>query len=263
MNRLEETFNELERKKEAALIPFIVCGDPDVSTSLAIAHSLVEGGADVLEIGIPFSDPVADGEVIQAAGLRALGSGMNCAGALGYIAKVRGFFKGPIIVMTYCNPPLQFGFEKFCRQAKKAGADGIILTDAPFEESVDVGGLDRIQLIAKNSGPKRAEEILRRSRGFAYLVSFLGTTGSKKPDFAFVQEMAAGAKNHGIPLCAGFGVTLPSEVHRLAGLGCQGVIVGSSICRIIARSGPSMLSDIRSYCAELKKATRTGKAGLV
>ena len=240
MNRIKKKFDELQKRKEKALVGFITAGDPDFSKSLAIITKMCEAGLDVLELGIPFSDPTADGPVIQRSSARALAKGIHISKILKMIKEIRNSIDIPIILFTYYNPVLAFGVEKFYKEAKKAGADGILVVDLPLEESNEMtkfwedDDFFLIRLLAPTTPKERMEKILKAAgSGFIYLVSKTGVTGSDGLDFSKVLKqikMIRLASN--LPICVGFGISTIDDVSRIASL-ADGVVIGSAFERLI------------------------------
>ncbi len=222
--------------KRAALMPYLMGGYPDVATSLAIAQAYVDGGADLIELGVPFSDPIADGPVIQAAATRALASGAGVDDVLGICAAISP--QVPVILMTYTNLVLARGVKAFAAAAAAAGASGLIIPDLPLEEApealaaCDGAGLALVPLVAPTTTDERMTRIGERARGFLYTVSVTGTTGERA---ALADEFAAviaRARSHtGVPVALGFGIATPEQASAAADAGADGVIVGSRLVR--------------------------------
>lgn len=244
MNRIENTFAKCRRENRAALIPFIMGYDPDAATSAALLDALPAAGADLIEIGIPFSDPMADGPVIQAAGKRALGAGATIAGIL---ELVRGFRKThtdtPIILMGYFNPVYRYGNEKFCKDAVAAGVDGIILVDLPPEEEqemrpyLDATGLKLIRLIAPTSGRDRTALLCQSASGFVYYISITGITGAKAANNTDLKQQVDTIRQlTDLPIAVGFGIKTPEQAKQVAAL-ADAVVVGSALVEVIAKAG--------------------------
>ncbi|QLH74293.1 MAG: tryptophan synthase subunit alpha [Methanomassiliicoccales archaeon] len=261
MTSISDAFRRAEEERRAALIVYLTAGYPDLQSSVDHMLACVDAGADMLEIGIPFSDPVADGPVIQAASDAALRAGMRPRNVVELIRKLRKSTDVPLIPMGYYNPILQFGEEEFIEEIAAAGANGLIVADLPLEESVSLSRLcrkkrvDLIQLAAPTSGKERIGRIAKASRGYLYLVSRLGTTGRSEWSEEGIGPLIRDAKSvsGGLPVAVGFGISSGSQVLRLVGLGADGVIVGSSIIeRISNGEGPEMVSrfvkDLRRAC---------------
>ena len=212
--RIDARFAELKREGRAAFVTFVMCGDPDVETSLAIIKALPGAGADVIEVGMPFTDPMADGPSIQAAGLRALKAGTTLKKTLDVIRRFReSDDKTPIVLMGYYNPIYIHGVDKFLSDAKGAGIDGLIIVDLPPEEDEELclparaAGLDFIRLATPTTDDKRLPTVLKNTSGFVYYVSITGITGSAAPDPGKVKDAVARIKRHTkLPVCVGFGV---------------------------------------------------------
>lgn len=244
-----------------ALIAYLMAGDPDLSTSERLALACVRGGANILELGIPFSDPIADGPTIQAAGQRALKAGTRPGDVLDLAARLRRATEVPLVLMTYLNPVLSMGLEPFADRAAAAGVDGLIVPDLSMEESEDVRramdrrAIDLIQLVAPSSPPERVRSIAAYSRGFVYVVARYGTTGTRSdlPEdlpsrLALVRSVSA------IPSAVGFGVSTGDHVRALGSAGAEGVIVGSAIVERAAEA-PSP-AEIERFVAGLTSATQ-------
>lgn len=241
--RLADRFAACAREGRAALVTFITAGDPDVGTSLAILKALPEAGADVIELGMPFSDPMADGPAIQWASMRALKAGMTLSGT---IALVRDFraenTQTPIILMGYYNPIYIYGVERFLADAKAAGVDGLIVVDLPPEEDGELclpalaAGLNFIRLATPTTDDKRLPAVLANTSGFVYYVSINGITGAATPDFGAVGQAVARIKRHtNLPVAVGFGVKAPEHAAAIAA-GADGVVVGSALVEAIRTS---------------------------
>jgi tryptophan synthase alpha chain len=234
--RIERRFAALKKEGRAGLVTFTMAGDPDYETSLAIAKALPKAGADVIELGMPFTDPMADGPAIQAAGLRALKAGQRMTKTL---ALVREFRKGddetPIVLMGYYNPIYIYGKDRFLADAKAAGVDGLIIVDLPPEEDDELclpalkAGLNFIRLATPTTDDKRLPTVLRNTSGFVYYVSITGITGSATPDAGKVTTAVARIKGHtNLPVAVGFGVRTAEQARSIAG-GADGVVVGSAL----------------------------------
>lgn len=266
MNRIEAMFAAKREKGERALVTYTMGGDPDLSLSLKIIKTLAGAGADLIEIGLPFSDPLADGPVIQKAGQRALSNGVGPEEILELVAAARRELDLPLVIMTYLNPVFSFGVEKFFQRAAAAGADGLIIPDLPVEEGEEVAekaaafGLDLIPLVAPTTGPKRLEKILRRARGFVYCVSVTGVTGMRErlPEEAVELLQRVRMATH-LPVCLGFGISRPEQAAEAVPY-CDGVIVGSALVKIVedyaqgSISRENMLKLLAERTTALKKA---------
>lgn len=243
MTRIDRRFAELKAQGRAALVTFVTAGDPDPKTSLALLKALPEAGADVIELGMPFTDPMADGPAIQAANLRALAAGQTMKKTL---ALVRDFRKGddatPIVLMGYYNPIYVYGVDRFLADAKAAGVDGLIVVDLPPEEDDELClpalrcGLNFIRLATPTTDEQRLPAVLTNTSGFVYYVSITGITGTAAPDFAKVSAAVARLKRHtDLPVAVGFGVRTAKDVRALA-QAADGVVVGSALVRAIEQS---------------------------
>jgi tryptophan synthase alpha chain len=234
--RIDARFAELKREGRAAFITFLMAGDPDIDTSLAIIKALPKAGADVIEIGMPFTDPMADGPAIQAAGLRALKAGMTLKKTLALVRDFRVDDDAtPIVLMGYYNPIYIYGVEKFIADAKICGVDGLILVDLPAEEDDELcvpalaAGLNFIRLATPTTDDKRLPAVLANTSGFVYYVSITGITGSAAADIAAVTEAVARIKRHTrLPVCVGFGIRTP-EAARAVAENADGAVVGTAL----------------------------------
>lgn len=243
MTRIDRRFAALKAQGRAALVTFVTAGDPDPKTSLRIVKALPKAGADLIELGMPFTDPMADGPVIQAANLRALAAGQTMKKTL---ALVRDFRKQddatPLVLMGYYNPIYVYGVDRFLADAKAAGVDGLIVVDLPPEEDDELclpalrTGLNFIRLATPTTDDKRLPAVLANTSGFVYYVSITGITGTATPDFAQVKAAVARLKRHtDLPVAVGFGVRTASDVRTLAQT-ADGVVVGSALVRAIEQS---------------------------
>lgn len=243
MTRIEKTFAALKSANKKALITFVMAGDPDAAKSLSVLESLPGAGADLIEIGMPFTDPMADGPAIQAAGIRALAAGMNLQKMLQLLQSFRIKNKEiPVILMGYFNPILSYGPEKFVQDAAKAGADGLIIVDLPPEESAELApfakkaGLDFIRLITPTTDDTRLKTVLKDSTGFLYYVSITGVTGTASADVAAVGAHIARIKQvTNLPVVAGFGIKNADDVAAMSSI-ADGVVVGSAIVQNIEQN---------------------------
>jgi tryptophan synthase alpha chain len=241
--RIDRRFAALREEGRAALVTFTMAGDPDQDTALAILEALPAAGADVIELGMPFTDPMADGPAIQAAGLRALKAGQDMKRTL---ALVRDFRRGddatPVVLMGYYNPIYVYGSERFLADAKAAGVDGLIVVDLPPEEDAELclpalkAGLNFIRLATPTTDDKRLPTVLKNTSGFVYYVSITGVTGSAAPDPGKVKEAVARIKRHTkLPVCVGFGVRTADQARAIAQAG-DGVVVGSALVEALRQS---------------------------
>ena len=265
---IAEKFRELGKRAEGVLVAYLMGSDPDPNSFLANSVALIEGGADILEVGIPFSDPVADGPVIQAAGTRALSAGATPRQILDTIGKLSSQFPIPIVVMSYYNPILAMGPEHFIKKARDNGVNGIVVPDLPLEEAQNFrdmafkNEIDSIYLAAPNTSETRLQSIIEKSNGFLYLISLYGVTGPRdtlSPQaLELVKTVKLLAKGR-TPVSAGFGVTQPQHVSSLLRAGADGVIVGSALVRTVAEhlDDPAETPyHLRKTITALKQATR-------
>ncbi|MBX9711270.1 MAG: tryptophan synthase subunit alpha [Xanthobacteraceae bacterium] len=238
--RIDTRFAELKEEGRAAFVTFVMCGDPDIETSLAIIKALPKAGADIIEIGMPFTDPMADGPAIQAAGLRALKAGTTLKKTLGV---VRDFRKDdattPVVLMGYYNPIYIYGVDKFLVDAKSAGVDGLIVVDLPPEEDTELclpslkAGLNFIRLATPTTDDKRLPAVLANTSGFVYYVSITGITGSGSADSTQVKDAVARIKRHTkLPVCVGFGIRTPEAARGIA-RAANGAVVGSALIDVL------------------------------
>ncbi|MGI6123892.1 MAG: tryptophan synthase subunit alpha [Acetivibrionales bacterium] len=250
-------------KNGKAFIPFITCGDPDLETTAKIVRKMVVSGADIIELGIPFSDPTAEGPVIQEANIRALSSGVSTDKIFDMVRDLRQDVKAPMIFMTYANVVFGYGTEKFIKTASEIGMDGIILPDVPFEEKNEFApvcrkyGLDFISLIAPTS-QNRIEMIAKEAEGFVYCVSSLGVTGTRSNITTDIESMVKLVRkaNPDIPCAIGFGISTVEQARKMAQYS-DGIIVGSAIVRIIGQYGKTAVSHVSDYVIEMKKSANS------
>lgn len=254
MSRIKDAFTNGK-----AFIAFITGGDPDLETTEKLVYALEKAGADLIEIGIPFSDPIAEGEVIQKANERALKAGCTTDNLFTLVEKVRKNVNIPLVFLTYINPIYTYGKEKFLDKCKTYGVDGIIVPDLPFEEKEELEpdcckyGIDLISLITPTS-KERIKQIAKEAKGFLYCVSSLGVTGVRseiKTDIASMVEQVREITN--IPCALGFGISTPEQAKYFSQL-VDGVIVGSSIVKIIEENGRESVEPVYEYVKEMKKA---------
>ena len=254
MNRIAKAF---ENKK--AFIPFITLGDPDIATSEAVIREAAKNGADLIELGIPFSDPTAEGPVIQAGSDRALKGGMTTDKAFELVRVLRKDIDLPFVFMTYCNVVFSCGAERFMKRCKDTGVDGLILPDLPFEEKAEFltecreYGVKLISLIAPTSG-ERIAMIAKEAEGFIYLVSSLGVTGVRNEittDLKSIVEVIR--KNTGVPCAIGFGISTPEQAAQMASI-ADGVIVGSAIVKLLEKYGKDAPGYVGEYVRRMKEA---------
>ncbi len=256
MSRLSGKFRALSRP---AFIGFVVAGDPSAGTSLQIARTLIQAGTDIIELGIPYSDPIADGPVVQRAATRALSAGITPDLVLALAAEIRAESDVPLVLLTYYNIVYKRGIERFYRDAAVAGVDGVIIPDLPVEEADEVleqarlHGIDQILLITPSTGHKRQGEILRKGHGFLYIVSVRGVTGVRDGMSEDATRLVRDVHlRTTIPLAVGFGISKPDQAEALKDAGADGVIVGSAIVDIIEAN----LSDEELMIAALGRYVR-------
>ena len=267
-DRIEAKFGELRGLREGALVAYLTGGDPDPKTFLANSTALIEGGADIVEIGIPFSDPIADGPVIQASSMRALSNGTTPLGILNMIRELSTQFPVPFVVLSYYNPILAMGLDRFLQKARESGVDGIVVPDLPVEESEEFRNLslkhnvDNIYLAAPNTSRTRLRTVLDKSKGFLYLVSLYGVTGPRDSLSPQALEAVRAVKSLArgkIPVSAGFGISQPEHVSAVIQSGADGAIVGSALVRIVGNhlDDPSEAeTQLKKTVQSLKEATR-------
>ena len=257
-SRIDAAFARAKAENRAALIPFIMGGDPDAGTCAALLAALPAAGADLIEIGMPFSDPMADGPVIQAAGKRALEAGASVKSILKLVADFRKTNKDtPIILMGYFNPVYRYGCEAFCRDAVQAGADGVILVDLPPEEEqemrpyLDAGGLKLIRLIAPTSGDDRLGLLSESASGFMYYISITGITGAKAADTGTLAAKLTHVREFtSLPVAVGFGIKSAAQVGEVAPM-ADAVVVGSALVDIIAHNPHDAVAAASSFVTQL------------
>lgn len=264
MNRIEAKFSELKAKGQKAFIAFITAGDPDLRTTEKLVFALEGAGVDIIELGVPFSDPLADGPVIQASYHRALGRGTTVKKILQTIKRIRKVTSIPLALMSSYNPILRFGESRFVKACVEAGVDGLIIPDLPPEEAESLRreaykrGVAVIFFVAPTTRDERIKANTAASSGFVYYVSLTGTTGSQKAVARSVVEKIRHIKHYTKkPVCAGFGISTPQQVREI-GRAADGVIVGSAIVKVIAsqESGRGLMIPVARYVSSLTKALR-------
>lgn len=258
-DRIRDAFESGNGK---AFIPFITCGDPDLETTRALMLALQDAGADIIELGIPFSDPTAEGPVIQGANLRALEGGITTDAILDMVGEMRPEMQIPLVFMTYGNIVFHYGTERFCERAAEAGIDGIILPDTPFEEkeefapSCERHGIAYISLIAPTS-EERITAIAEQARGFVYCVSSLGVTGTRDAITTDIDAMVASVRAAtDCPVAVGFGISSPEQAASMASKS-DGAIVGSAIVRIIAEHGRGCVEPVAAFARDMAAAVHS------
>ncbi|MGX7707296.1 tryptophan synthase subunit alpha [Methylobacterium sp. Gmos1] len=273
--RLADTFARCRGENRAALVTYVMAGDPDAETSLRVLRALPAAGADVIEFGLPFTDPMADGPAIQAAGLRALKGGQTLAGTLDLVRRFREENTGtPVILMGYYNPIYTYGVARFLDDAKAAGIDGLIVVDLPPEEDDELclptieAGLAFVRLATPTTDEARLPAVLANTAGFVYYVSITGITGTATPDFGVVAGAVERIRRHtDLPVVVGFGVKTGAHAAALART-ADGVVVGSAIVAALAgtldaedRAGPGSVEAVTGLVRELAAGVRAGRAG--
>ena len=256
---ISSCFERLRAEGRCALMPFLTAGDPNLATTRAALLALQEAGADLVELGIPYSDPLADGPVIQAAAGRALAAGTTLAGVLELLSSLKGELELPVVLFTYSNPLLNCGIESFCQQAAAAGAAGLLVPDLPLEEAerlspiAAAAGLDLVLLVAPTTPPQRMARIVAASRGFTYLVSVTGVTGERSQMETRVAGLVQQIKALGsTPVAVGFGISGVEQAVQVRDWGADGAIVGSALVKRMALAEP--VAAAQQFCSELRTA---------
>jgi tryptophan synthase alpha chain len=269
-NRIDQCFVELKKRGETALIPFLTAGDPDIETTEEIILAMADSGADVIEIGVPFSDPTAEGPTIQRSSGRALEQGTSLRGILRLVDRLRSKIEQPLVLMGYANPLHAMGAEAFAKAASQVGVDGIIIPDltpedgAAYLDPCRALGIHPILLAAPTSRPERLEMLVQETRGFLYYVSLQGVTGARAGLALGIEEKVRRAQSLGggnVPVCVGFGIGTPEHAATI-GAYADGVVIGSAIVDRIeaARSKIAAVDDVARFIADLKSAMRTEEA---
>ncbi len=262
MNRIDILTETLRKENRSALVPFITAGDPDLETTKQLILSIQNAGADMLELGIPYSDPLADGPTIQAASQRALDHGIRLKQIFEMVASLKGKITIPLVFFTYYNPIYRYGIEKFVEEAARAGIDGFIVPDLPVEEidplekALDQHQIYLIPLVAPTSTPRRIEKISKRAKSFIYLISVAGVTGARTQTSGKAKEVLQTLRSYSErPVMIGFGISNPDQVKEMARLGVQGVVVGSALINCIQKNAgsPQMLETVAQFIRDLKK----------
>jgi len=266
MGRIAETFEALRMTNSKALIVYLTAGDPSLSVTKDLVFALAQSGADILEIGVPFSDPTADGPVIQAAAQRALKAGTTLDGVLKMVADIRKVSPIPIVLFGYFNPILSFGVERFAGVAKDAGVDGVLVVDLPPEEAqelrahTDAAGIDFISLVAPTTGKDRLKTLVGRATGFLYYISITGVTGTAAPK---VEDIASDIekirKLTKMPIAVGFGISTPRQAGSIGAL-ADGVVIGSAVVRLIDEHAQhtGLIRTVSDYVRNMKHALSQG-----
>jgi tryptophan synthase alpha chain len=266
MTRLGATFNRLREKKEAAFMPFLVIGDPDFETSMTLSKAVIEAGADIIEFGFAFSDPPADGPVIQLADQRALAAGFRTERAFEFMAQLRQDTECPFALLIYYNLVLQYGVDAFYRRAAEVGVDAILIADLPLEEAaimLDAAnkyGVAPIFIVTELSTDARIKKLAEVAAGYFYIVTNLGVTGTRESVATSLGETIARVRQHSdLPLLAGFGISRPEHVKNVLAAGADGAIVGSALIKHIENqlANPDlMVENVKEHCSSLKRATQ-------
>lgn len=270
MSRIAETFENLKDAGDGAYIPYVCCGDRGTEFTTKLVRRLTDAGADIVELGLPFSDPLADGPTIQSAMIRALSSGFRTQKLFDTISSIRDDgVRTPIVVMTYYNPIVRIGDEVFCEELSKAGADAILAVDLPIEESRELdeaaadSRLDMIRLVAPTTDDARAERIMGSATGFVYAVSVSGVTGAKDslPDTA-LSLLNRLTRTDSVPVALGFGISNRRQVLAAMSAGASGVVEGSALISIYSEPSleeSSILDKVEKHARELKNAMRRSR----
>ena len=266
MKTYKQVFNELKNKNEGALVAFTVIGDPDYETSLDIIKKIIDSGADILELGLPFSDPIADGPTIQAADIRALSKGMNTDKVFEFVKELREYTDVPIGFLCYYNLIYQRGIGKFYSDCKNYGINSVLIADVPVEESSEIlnharnNNIETVFMVTPLTNNDRIKKIASNTTGFIYVVSRLGVTGVRDSLEESTLDLIKRIKKFtDMPLCVGFGISNPKHVKSVIKGGANGAIVGSAIIELIAKNinnKEKMLNDIGAYIKTMKDATR-------
>ena len=261
MRTYKEVFSELNR---AALIPFFVIGDPDFDTSLAIVKTAIDAGADILELGVPFSDPIADGPTIQKADIRALRSGMTVRKALQFVREIKRYKDIPIGLLMYYNLVYQYGTGKFFRDFHQAGVNSVLIADLSIDDADEItapaaaAGVDTVFMVTPNTETERMKLIASKTTGFIYTVSVLGVTGSREKLSDTVEGLVGKLKKlTAVPICVGFGISKPEHAEAIASAGADGVIIGSRIVQLIEENlgnREKILSEVSTFLSDVRSA---------
>lgn len=251
-------------RDKAALIPFFVLGDPDYQSSLRLIKAAIDAGADILELGIPFSDPIADGPTIQKADIRALQSGMTCEKALELIRDIKAYADVPIGLLMYYNLIYHYGRDRFYRDAATAGVNSVLVADVSIDDADEIAGparsagLDTVFMVTPITNDERMKLIASKTSGFIYTVSLLGVTGARTELSSTVEGLVGKLKGMtDVPVCVGFGISTPEHAVAVAKAGADGVIIGSKIVGLIEKNlddEEKMISEVSDFLAEVKKA---------
>lgn len=257
-NRIDQCFANLRARDEKAFIAYICAGDPSLARTVDLALALEKAGTDILELGIPFSDPLADGLVNQLGAQRALQAGATVPGVLDCVRQIRAHSQVPIVLYTYLNPIFQFGFEQFHREAHDAGVDGLLILDLPPEEDQPSEGPLHIRLVAPTTPPARIQQICAGAAGFIYYVSREGVTGAQSSVAASVGDQVAEIRKHAkLPVAVGFGISTPEQAAEVARV-ADAIVVGSAIVQKINEQAtePDLLDKVKEFVTPLVQATK-------
>jgi tryptophan synthase alpha chain len=264
MKRIEEKFTVLRANREKALIVYLTAGDPSLDITKKLIFALEKAGVDILEIGVPFSDPTADGPVIQAASQRSLKAGTTLEGVLKMVAEVRKVSDIPIVLFGYFNPIFAYGVKKFAQVARNAGVDGVLVVDLPYEETkelrnyTDATGIDFISLVAPTTDKNRLKKIVSKASGFLYYISITGITVTAAPKILNIKvEVEKIRKMTNLPIAVGFGISKSQQAKEIARF-ADGVVIGSAIVRLIDenKNNSNLLKMVSDYVSDIKKALR-------
>ncbi len=262
LSKINERFLELKKSNKLALMPFIMAGDPNIEKTSEILLKLQEKGADLIELGIPYSDPLADGPIIQFSASKALKSGTTAIKVIQLLESLKKKLHIPVILFTYFNPILNFGLENFCELASKAGVAGLIIPDLPLEEAskfskiISSYSIDLILLVAPTTPFERMKMISHKTKGFTYLVSVTGVTGERTKMENRVESLITKLKEISInPVAVGFGISSPEHVNKVRRWGADGVIIGSAFVKRISNSNElEVVNKIGNFCEKMRKA---------
>ncbi|HCO93687.1 MAG TPA: tryptophan synthase subunit alpha [Phycisphaerales bacterium] len=264
MKTYKQVFSELKEQNNTALIPFFVLGDPDFDTSLEVIKASIDAGADILELGIPFSDPIADGPTIQKADIRAIRAGMNVAKALELVRKVKEHRDIPIGLLMYYNLVYQYGTEKFFKDFHEAGVNSVLIADLSIDDADEItgpaasAGLDTVFMATPVTDPERMKLVASKTTGFIYTVSVLGVTGSREKLSDTAEGLVGKLKElTDVPVCVGFGISTPEQAVAVAKAGADGVIIGSKIVSLVERNlgdRDKAIVEVSTFLAEVKNA---------
>ena len=265
MGRISEKFEALRVRSEKAMVVYLTAGDPSLEMTKKIILALEKAGVDILEIGVPFSDPTADGPVIQEAAQRSLKAGTTLTGVLQMVAQIREASQIPVVLFGYFNPIFSYGVKKFAENAHKSGVDGVLVVDLPPEEApelrqfTDTAEIDFISLIAPTTGVQRAKKIAASATGFLYYISITGVTGTAAPKLADIEnDLKKIRKISSLPVVVGFGISRPEQAREIGKL-ADGVVVGSALVRLIVENSNNagLLKIVSDYAGQIKSALKT------